>query len=1028
MKNIILVVGVLCAVLVGAQNAAAPWAVDLALARGNFWRQRAPIAVSNPLDKSCAGSLATVSLDALGLVGTRVEELRLVDERGKELLYSVWAKDRVTAGKIPAGAEFTLPVTLPARGKATYWLYWDNPVAWGLADSYPEKAARTPSQAMAQAGAPERLNVRFDGETAVWPAGVRTWDFRVPVRLLNLTKDDRAKTLTSFPLNEALRGVQAAEMRLFDGSTELTACPVGDRMFFSCAVPAQTAKTIWFYVKAGARRTAAKKEAATSTLGSVIPSDQVLVQKADVPDLAAFEQLCAGTVNLVTNGGFEEDMEGWQPPVESAANGVSYAVMETGGFSGKRFAKMSVPAKAPSAWRGWHQNISIIPGRCYFFGGALAAENLDEPTSIYVHTINRAGRTTQTLETNGRVEGTTPWAPRFGYVTTRSDDVKLILHLTTRGHGTLSHDGIFVTEFLPSQVGDPEAPPATGSMKDLVVQAVDPVIKVFHETPVKDERTFHVSLARNETEPLQLAIRSPEKIPSLDVVVTPPAALGLTVETGWVDYVPVDYKSSYYSLRTPVWELKRPPRAPNCDGWTGWWPDPIRPETTGTLVANKTQPIWLNVKTTAQTPPGDYQGKIEWKAAGRVLRTDTFRVRVWNFTLPAIAETPAVFDVRMQSPLWQETFKGMDEEARRRAIWKFYSEKRICPETIGNNIRFKKTPEGRVTADFTAYDVAAKMYFEDYHFPVSYTPWCFYFFGWALPPSDFLGEKPYPGTWPFKGADRTQLRPEYKRVVQAAIKLYWDHMKAKGWANRIVFYVSDEPHFHRKDVRDQMKALCAMIHEVDPAIKIYSSTWRHCPEWNGSLDVWGVGHYGCFPVSEMKARAAAGQHLWFTTDGQFCLDTPYCAVERLLPHYCVAFQAEAYEFWGATWLTYNPWKFGWHAFIHQTDTPGDSYYVRYPNGDGYLIYPGIPGRIQGPSSCVRLEAARDGVEDFSYLKALERLAAKSGPNAEAAKALLAKFRALVSIPNAGGRHSTQILPEPEKINLYREEAGELLSR
>ncbi len=83
------------------------------------------------------------------------------------------------------------------------------------------------------------------------------------------------------------------------------------------------------------------------------------------------------------------------------------------------------------------------------------------------------------------------------------------------------HDGLFITEFQPSQVGDPEAAPAKGSMNDLAVQAVDPVIKVFHETPVKDERTFQVSLARNETEPLQLAIRSPEKIASLDVVVTP---------------------------------------------------------------------------------------------------------------------------------------------------------------------------------------------------------------------------------------------------------------------------------------------------------------------------------------------------------------------------------------------------------------------------------------------------------------------------------------------------------------------------
>ena len=38
-----------------------------------------------------------------------------------------------------------------------------------------------------------------------------------------------------------------------------------------------------------------------------------------------------------------------------------------------------------------------------------------------------------------------------------------------------------------------------------------------------------------------------------------------------------------------------------------------------------------------------------------------------------------------------------------------------------------------------------------------------------------------------------------------------------------------------------------------------------------------------------------------------------------------------------------------------------------------------------------------------------------------------EFRALVTIPNAGGRFSTRILPEPEKLASLRLRAGELLS-
>ena len=322
----------------------------------------------------------------------------------------------------------------------------------------------------------------------------------------------------------------------------------------------------------------------------------------------------------------------------------------------------------------------------------------------------------------------------------------------------------------------------------------------------------------------------------------------------------------------------------------------------------------------------------------------------------------------------------------------------------------------------------ATYYFDTLKFPVAYMPAFFYLFGWEHPPKPVLDEKPFEGEYPYVGVDRTRLRPAYRAAYQSCLRLFWDHVKAKGWADRLVLYISDEPFLDKPHIIDQMKALCAMIHEVDPAIRIYCSTWRHQPAWNGSLDIWGVGHYGCFAVEEMKARRAAGQSIWFTTDGQMCTDTPYCAVERLLPHYAHAYQAEAYEFWGCTWLTYDPWRYGWHAYIHQVSTPGEYYYVRYPNGDGYLFYPGGPVGLDGPVTSIRLEAARDGVEDYAYLQALEALAAKEGTAAKEAAELLAAFRRLVPIPNAGGRYSSTILPEPERLGALRERAGNLLER
>lgn len=42
-----------------------------------------------------------------------------------------------------------------------------------------------------------------------------------------------------------------------------------------------------------------------------------------------------------------------------------------------------------------------------------------------------------------------------------------------------------------------------------------------------------------------------------------------------------------------------------------------------------------------------------------------------------------------------------------------------------------------------------------------------------------------------------------------------------------------------------------------------------------------------------------------------------------------------------------------------------------PNGDGFFLYPGEKYGIKGPISSIRLEALRDGIEDFQYLYMLE---------------------------------------------------------
>jgi hypothetical protein len=992
------------------------------------------------------GARCTIRVRVRGenVTGTAGWYVHVGDEKNLQRINRVEKAGDGTFGWKEMQITFTVPegATRMATGSVLY----GTGTAWY--DAFSFESDRPVPMPSARAGAVERLELIEQGADAPWPAELRgrrsnwlrravasilpryrvaecPWRYRLPIRVVNLRDTPATNLLAVADLASAARGIVAPEFRMtFNGETVET-CRLGDRLLFSCSPSARSLSTYYLYVADTGKRPE-PSAAAASTLGSDIPSDQILTTGSDATDAAAFAKLLVSPVNQVKNPSFEEGTEqsdGWSH--SSEGKGVRFAIESPGGF-GQRHARMTVDKSVTLAWRGWYQSVPIKAGHTYLYGAWLACEDLEGSAMLHAHLRNAQGQVTAGgfLGAGAGISGTTTWTPMFGTVTVPADASVFQLHLTMEARGTLKHDGAFLAECLSATAGDPETPPMDPD--ELTVWPVDPVIKVFHETlPPAQPEASAIALARNEEEALQLALRAGRDIADLEIAVDPPKRRdGQTLDTftiGWVGYVPIDHPTSYYSLTTPTWQLKHPTRAGSSDGWSGWWPDPIRPAARGALRANQTQAVWVSFKATATTKPGTYAGNVRiLDADKRLVQRVPFTVTVWDFELPTESTCAAIYDIRL-SPQW--TADGSTAAQQRERLMRVMADKRVSPDDVGASPVFTRDEQGRITADFTAYDRAAQLYFDELKFRFSYTPGFFYLFGWEHPPKKVMGEAPYEGEHPYADADRTRLRAAYKETYQTCLRLYWDHVKAKGWADRLVLYISDEPFLTKKPIIDQMKALCDMIHEVDPKIPIYCSTWRHCPDWNGYLDVWGVGHYGCFPLDEMRARRAAGDRIWFTTDGQMCTDTPFCAVERLLPHYCFHFDAEAYEFWGVSWLTYDPWQFGWHRYIHQSSTPGEFYYVRYPNGDGYLLYPGAPVGSPDPVTTVRLEAARDGVEDYEYLKLLQRHA--GNPQADA---LLKEFAALVEIPNAGGRFSTRILPDPSRLAALRLRAGALLEQ
>lgn len=765
------------------------------------------------------------------------------------------------------------------------------------------------------------------------------------------------------------------------------------------------------------------------------------------PELQEVVDPFADLPNLVKNGYFEEEPQNsypvdWLRNDNNPPEGVRYSLETSPDIVrfGKRCARLDVDENVPINWRGWTQRVQIEPNHAYLVQGWLRTEKASARIHLHFHTADgnltpNGGMTSLDQD----VSGMTDWT-RIAEVFQSPPDARFMtIHLTMNSAGTLWHDNISVFDGLFAQQIERESFCMLPNDKPLVWQ-VPAIVKVFPQTILSQSTSepdfFQIEAARNEKEPIQLAIRN-KTAKKLQLRVTPPQhhVFRNTSEIPHVDfvlnnfeikvvgYVPVDYPTNYYNTKIEKWYRKTPTSAPGCDGWSGLWSDPLLPTDTLTLQPNQTQAVWITWSVPKKAPPGDYLGKIELLDIdnNKTVYEKPLAFTVRKFTLPDENHVSAIYDVRFgpnSSKYWGKSIDGFNKE-----IVTLMTDNRLSPDTVNVSPKAEWKDE-KFVFDWTEFDQAAAWYINERKVRVLYTSWNLYVFGWGHPPKQFFGEQPYSGDSPFNDADFSQLRPEYKKRYQSYLREFWNHLKQKGWADKFVLYLSDEPNYWTPNIIVQMKAVCEMIHEVDPKIPIYSSTWHYIPEWSDSLNIWGIGHYGIVPVEKMneikqhESKKSKGSKIWFTTDGMLCLDTPYCAIERLLPYYCFKYGADAYEFWGIAWLTYNPYQYGSHAYIYQSSTPGEYYWVRYPNGDGYLIYPGKPIGSEKIVTSIRFEQAREGVEDFEYFYMLSQLiekAKKSGKNVSKMEAVLELAKEMVDCPSPTGRFSSKILPNPNRI-------------
>lgn len=1006
-----------------------PWHYPLYLAGNDYWRQRIPIVVNNNTQRDIIGDPVDVQIgkgrEQIPLVGVLAEGIRVINDKDAELIFRITDQNGnlVERGPIPSNSTITIPVECSAENSQTInYVYFNNPSAWAVGDFLKAESKKNDSISITVLEE-EKFLLKESGNSDEWFYDNQNdqyeWHSRASMKTVNFEIKKNKGNLICINI-EGIINRQYSDidehtgMQVTDGTRPIPYYKAGKYVFFNQDIPAKTIKTNYIYFS----------------------FDNGSVQNLKVIDVKNVSELHENAIHYSDFN--DQSLSDWVGDIHSGHINVS-----EDSKVGKGSLKLENSGDKRDTEIKLEQVLPVQTGEKYFIGAWIKTSDKREDGYNFRINISQRSLVAQFIDMEGENVGP---AHRLGVIEERLVDFpgtwshvhKIIeapadadsvrLQLVNSSPGAVWFDDIL---FAQVKTGVASAMAlerkAAKNFKKLTVWQEDPIVKVFQDDlPPNAPSKFSISVAQNEVEPLQLVILSPEDYEQIQIKVNPPSDQKGNrleqIDIGVVGYVPINYPSNYYGAKDDPnpWRVKYiSRRETGSDGWAGMWPDPILPFQRFNLSANVTQPVWIEFTVPQYAVAGDYYGQIQLVHNAMVIKEIPYKVHVWNFELPKQSNLTAIYDVR-----------GGVSVDEAKEVWKVLADHRLAPNRVMPNPTWEKV-NGEIIYDFTEYNKNASYYFDTLNIPHTYPP-DLYLFGWGNPPLEKFGEKPYPGEWPYEGADRGMLRPEFVKAYQSAIRAYWNNMKENGWADKVLFYISDEPH-SSPEITSQMRTLCNMIHEVDPNIPIYVSSWWHRPEYDGYIDIWGVSNHGStwgrpVPVEDFLNIKKGGGRLWFTTDGKMCTDTPYLGFERLTPHYAFKYGAEGYEFWGCNWYTFNPYEYGWHSFIRQSSSPGRVAWTRYPNGDGYIIYPGHHIGIDSYVGSIRLKLAREGVEDFEYLNMLKDLIDKGGEerNVIRAQEVLKEAGDLVLFPTAEGRFSTEYLPDPYAVLRIREQVAEAI--
>jgi hypothetical protein len=478
---------------------------------------------------------------------------------------------------------------------------------------------------------------------------------------------------------------------------------------------------------------------------------------------------------------------------------------------------------------------------------------------------------------------------------------------------------------------------------------VDPHAKVFRDSlppngTLAAAGKLYLRAARNEFEPAQLAVRSPQPLKGLAIELAPlegPEGRALPAEAvswNFVGFIPL-------KKNTRDADELRIRKAP-CEV-----PDPLLGDRSLDVPANSTQPVWITVRVPKDAAPGTHSGHVQITAGGE-RATLPVELVVLPFALPDerhlfvtnwfrashIARTHKV------EPWSDAHWTLLSRYARNMAGHR--QNVALVPWTL---IAVTREADGTLSFDYARFDRFVQTFQEAGaadrielghlgHFGKG---------GWGG--SEIVLRKV--SATDAKTGKTVHLGPE--EGLQPLLADLQRHLAKKGWLETAMIHVADEPSIN--NIRSWREA-SAFVHAAAPKLRRMDAI--ETIGFSGALEVWvpKLSHYHRW-YAAYQARRADGEFWYYICCHPYgnvypnrFLDYPLAAV-RVLHWINFAEDLQGYLHWGLTFWGDDP--FG---------VPRD----RLPPGDTHVIYPGN----SGPLNSIRWEMQRESLEDFEYLHLL----------------------------------------------------------